>query len=143
ANRFVASEDSPIADVAIEPIEVTGVPASRVHITLAQAVPHRVRSDRNTILVDFDKPSTASASPVPSPARRGQDAMAALERATATQAAAQAQAQTAAPAAPADQSGGRRFTGNPVSLDFQGADLRAVLRTFSEISGLNIVIDPR
>jgi type IV pilus assembly protein PilQ len=38
--------------------------------------------------------------------------------------------------------GQRRFTGNPVSLDFQGADLRAVLRTFSEISSLNIVIDP-
>ena len=35
-----------------------------------------------------------------------------------------------------------RYTGNPVSLDFQGADLRAVLRTFSEISGLNLVIDP-
>ncbi len=35
-----------------------------------------------------------------------------------------------------------RFTGHPVSLDFQGADLRAVLRTFSEISGLNVVIDP-
>jgi type IV pilus assembly protein PilQ len=29
-----------------------------------------------------------------------------------------------------------------VSLDFQQADLRAVLRVFSEISGLNIVIDP-
>jgi type IV pilus assembly protein PilQ len=37
---------------------------------------------------------------------------------------------------------GPRYTGSPVSLDFQGADLRAVLRTFSEISGLNIVIDP-
>src|SRR5207249_1741971 len=37
----------------------------------------------------------------------------------------------------------RRYTGHPVSLDFQGADLRAVLRTFAEISGLNIVIDPR
>ena len=37
---------------------------------------------------------------------------------------------------------GLRFSGNPVSLDFQGADLRAVLRTFAEISGLNIVIDP-
>lgn len=36
----------------------------------------------------------------------------------------------------------RRFTGDPVSLDFQGADLRAVLRTFAEISGLNIVLDP-
>lgn len=36
----------------------------------------------------------------------------------------------------------QRFTGQPVTLDFQGADLRAVLRTFSEISGLNVVIDP-
>ena len=35
-----------------------------------------------------------------------------------------------------------KFTGHPVSLDFQGADLRAVLRTFSEISSLNVVIDP-
>ena len=39
--------------------------------------------------------------------------------------------------------GQRQFTGDPVTLDFQGADLRAVLRTFAEISnGLNIVIDP-
>lgn len=35
-----------------------------------------------------------------------------------------------------------RFTGHAVTLDFQGADLRAVLRTFAEISGLNLVIDP-
>jgi type IV pilus assembly protein PilQ len=35
-----------------------------------------------------------------------------------------------------------RYTGVPISLDFQGADLRAVLRTFAEISGLNVVIDP-
>ena len=37
----------------------------------------------------------------------------------------------------------RRYTGDPVSMDFQGADLRAVLRTFAEISSLNIVIDPQ
>ena len=37
----------------------------------------------------------------------------------------------------------RQYTGDPVSMDFQGADLRAVLRTFAEISGLNIVIDPQ
>ena len=30
-----------------------------------------------------------------------------------------------------------------MSMDFQGADLRAVLRTFAEISSLNIVIDPQ
>src|SRR4029077_4103035 len=40
------------------------------------------------------------------------------------------------------RSSGRQFAGHPISLDFQGADLRAVLRTFAEISGLNIVIDP-
>ena len=38
--------------------------------------------------------------------------------------------------------GPRAYSGHPVSLDFQGADLRSVLRTFSEISGLNLVIDP-
>ena len=37
----------------------------------------------------------------------------------------------------------RRYTGSPVSMDFQNVDLRAVLRTFAEISGLNIVIDPQ
>lgn len=44
---------------------------------------------------------------------------------------------------PTNPQGQRNFTGDPVTLDFQGADLRAVLRTFAEISnGLNIVIDP-
>jgi type IV pilus assembly protein PilQ len=38
--------------------------------------------------------------------------------------------------------GQRQFTGDPITMDFQAADLRAVLRTFADISGLNIVIDP-
>ena len=47
------------------------------------------------------------------------------------------------PSQPGSGSGQRRsYSGNPVSLDFQQADLRAVLRVFAEISGLNIVIDP-
>lgn len=37
---------------------------------------------------------------------------------------------------------GRQYTGHPISLDFQGADLRSVLRIFSVDTGLNIVIDP-
>ena len=36
-----------------------------------------------------------------------------------------------------------QYTGDPVSMDFQNAPLRAVLRTLAEISGLNIVIDPQ
>ena len=37
----------------------------------------------------------------------------------------------------------REYAGSPVSMSFQSADLRSVLRTFAEISGLNIVIDPQ
>jgi type IV pilus assembly protein PilQ len=53
-----------------------------------------------------------------------------------------AQAPVPAAPAPAPQQAPPRYVGVPISLDFQGADLRAVLRTFGEISGLNIVIDP-
>lgn len=44
---------------------------------------------------------------------------------------------------PAARSGGRVYAGRPVSMSFQNADLRSVLRTFAEVSGLNIVIDPQ
>ena len=52
---------------------------------------------------------------------------------------------TALPVAPqqATAAQGRPYSGDPISMDFQGADLRAVLRTFAEVSGLNIVIDPQ
>jgi type IV pilus assembly protein PilQ len=193
ANRFAASAKSPIVGVAIEAVESPGGPASRVRITLAQPVAHRVHSERNTIVVDFDKPS-AVPYVLPPLSRRGPDAMAALDPVAPRSAEAlrgggprpaadpiavlgltaapvqnppqpvlepltsQARATPQAPPAPpasqtppapptAPQALGaprtaRTFTGNPVSLDFQGADLRAVLRTFSEISGLNMVIDP-
>lgn len=35
------------------------------------------------------------------------------------------------------------YVGDPVSMEFQNAELRSVLRTFAEISGLNLVIDPQ
>jgi type IV pilus assembly protein PilQ len=44
--------------------------------------------------------------------------------------------------APVGADGERQFTGHLVTFDFFQADLRSVLRTFSEISGLNVVIDP-
>jgi type IV pilus assembly protein PilQ len=208
ANTVVANAKSPIANVSVEPYEAMGAPASRVRIVLAQPVAHRVRSERNTVVVDFDKPSAKTAPYVMPPVAvvkiNGQpapDAMMALQQtpaadpitalgldapapaapvppqqvtpspapqASARQATAaalavsvpQAQAtpaQTprqatqlptpgmAAPTVNSQQpltTQGRQYNGHPVSLDFQGADLRAVLRTFAEISGLNIVIDP-
>jgi type IV pilus assembly protein PilQ len=188
ANSVAASAKSPITAVSVEPSDALGTPASRVRIALAQPVAHRVRADRNTVVIDFDKPSGGRpvAAPPATAAAERPDAMMALqtraERAALDPVAALGLSSAPAPAAPAGQANGsltlrapssalpaapgqpaggqppveqpagqrpvttprepRRFTGNPVSLDFQGADLRAVLRTFSEISGLNIVIDP-
>jgi len=104
--------------------------------------------DQRELTVVFDDPagpSAGSASPT---------ASALFAQAPAPAPAPQVPAPAApAPAPPAAQTppsaplpplapGQTRFTGFPISLDFQGADLRAVLRTFAEISGLNIVIDP-
>src|SRR5919204_1636699 len=50
-----AAARGPIANITVEATESMGVPASRVRIALAQAVDYRVRSERNTIVVDFDK----------------------------------------------------------------------------------------
>jgi type IV pilus secretin PilQ/predicted competence protein len=36
----------------------------------------------------------------------------------------------------------KRYTGAPADFDFQGADLRMVLRSFAELGGLNLVLDP-
>ena len=187
-NSVAADARSPIAGVSVESVEALGAPASRVRITLSQPVAHHVRSDRNTIVIDLDKPTgkpyvmpVATAQSAASGA--APDAMKALELAQTSavdpavdpigalgltgapparqttgapapspgtplfqQAAVQAPAQVPLPPPSQGQSaanqGPTRFTGNPISLDFQGADLRAVLRSFAEISGLNVVIDP-
>ena len=169
---FAANAKGPIAGIAIEPGEAGGSP--RVRVNLSQPVAHRVRADRNTVVIDFDKanpkgtpyvmppPSAKPIVVVSAPVANSPEAMQALvmsNRAAVdpiaalglnaakpraqlgqVQQAPQAPDQAPPPAPPPQTS--RRFTGNPVSLDFQGADLRAVLRTFSEISSLNIVIDP-
>ena len=200
ANSVAADVKSPIAYVKLEATESLGAPASRVRITLTQPVAHHVRSERNTVVVDFDKPSAKAAPFVLPPRRQASnpqsatpDAMLALQEAPAPDpiaalgldnnvggpSASGSTIVVAAPVAPrpvavpnsasiaqqnnaaiaqlsalqpqttptagdqiATTGRGRQFTGHPISLDFQGADLRAVLRTFAEISGLNIVIDP-
>ncbi len=39
-------------------------------------------------------------------------------------------------------SGPRNFTGEPISLNLKDADLKDVLRTFADLTGLNIAVDP-
>ncbi len=140
---------------------------TRVVFDLARPVPYTVQSIGNELKVTFAEgavsagPSASATaavatwSPAFEPARKPQarvvDTQAmpppAPPLAAAPARQAPPQAQTAAPAVPqAPQpvtlNASRIYSGHPVSLDFQGADLRSVLRTFSEISGLNMVIDP-
>jgi type IV pilus assembly protein PilQ len=140
---------------------------TQVTMDLSRSAPYRVESspDGNDLTVVFDEPVTDPIAALRNPAPAALDVITprglgpALNAAPAAAPAAAAQApapavpaqpapavpQAPAPAAPqavAPVPGAGRFTGYPISLDFQDVDLRAVLRTFSEISGLNIVIDP-
>jgi type IV pilus assembly protein PilQ len=163
ANAVTANARSPISAVSVEAIELLGAPVSRVRISLAQPVAHHVRSERNTVVVEFDQPAARPVSMVSAASRNPADSNAAIARintpavdpiaalglsrpepaARQAKSIAAPQPQVVAPSEPAaGPRGGRVYAGNPVSLDFQQADLRAVLRVFSEISGLNIVIDP-
>jgi type IV pilus assembly protein PilQ len=143
---------------------------TEVTMDLSRAATYRLETsqDGNDLTVVFDEPVAdpiaalkASAGPASSVQGRGPMADAAAPPAApaARPAAAQAVQAPAVPA-PAPQApaaagpqppkeqtvspaaGAARYTGHPVSLDFQGSDLRAVLRVFAEISGLNVVIDP-
>ncbi len=169
ANRVAADPKSPIAEVNVEPADPAAAPGSRIRVALVEPVAYRVRSDRNRIVLDFDKPTpkpsiprvaadpiaalglTGGAAVVPATTGLTPALLAAATPAPAAQAGGSVTLQPSTPSTAGSQpaagtqdqaAGGRRFTGHPVSLDFQGADLRAVLRTFAEISGLNIVIDP-
>src|SRR5688572_8000915 len=119
---------------------------TQVTMELSRAATYRLESsaDGNDLSVVFDEPAA--------------DPIAALRRsnpapgAPAVPLAAFAQAPpapapplAAAPQAPAVplEAGQRQFTGTPVSLDFDGTDLRAVLTALAKEGGINIWIDPR
>ncbi len=57
----------------------------------------------------------------------------------------QAQAGRATPASGTRQlsAGQRTFSGDPISLSLKDADIKDVLRTFAELTGLNIAVDPQ
>src|SRR4029077_19762124 len=58
ANTVAGNAKGAIAKVTVENVESLGAPTARVRIALAQPVAHRARSDRNTVVIDFDKPSS-------------------------------------------------------------------------------------
>jgi type IV pilus assembly protein PilQ len=124
---------------------------TQVVVELSRTAPYRLErsDDGQTVTVVFDDPAAQMTGLSASSATTVAAAPAPLSPVTAlAQAPASPSPQPASPQVPAPPAqappptGQTRYTGHPVSLDFAGSDLRAVLRTFSEISGLNIVLDP-
>ncbi len=137
---------------------------TQVTFDLSRTAPYRVESspDGNDMTLVFDEPvadpfsalqtrdaavAARGTTPATAPAASATPAAPAARTVEPVRASAPAVAPVQRPVAQAPTQAAAtqpeaRYTGNPVSLDFQGADLRAVLRTFSEISGLNLVIDP-
>ena len=113
---------------------------TQVTMELSRAATYRLESsaDGNDLSVVFDEPAAD-----PIAALRSPTPVAAAP----LQAPAPAPPVVAAPQQPAPplpvEAGQRQFTGTPVSLDFDGTDLRAVLTALAKEGGINIWIDPR
>ena len=159
-NRVPVSPSTLIAGVLLEETNAMGAPASRIRVLLTQAAPYRVRSERNTILVDFDKtsePSVYAAASMTSreapnamralaqPKQPALDAIRAIgvpqgvpERPAPAAAPANAVAQQQPPAAP---DAPKRYTGALGNWNLEDADLRGTLRLIQDVSGLNMVLD--
>jgi len=140
ANSAVA----PVTAVGQGPVERVRVAMSptppfgtQVTMELSRSTTYRLEpsADGNDLSVVFDEPASdpiAALKAVPAPAFAAPQA---------TPAQPIAAPQQGAPAVPTQQA--RQFTGAPVSLDFDNADLRSVLATLAKEGGINIWIDPR
>ena len=141
--RLETSADGHELTVVFDPVSPEGPPSPSVDGALASAGQGLPRIEQtlpaSTSEVGAPGPVLLQAAAAPQTAPPAAATGVAQSPARAAQAAPAAQVP-----APISQPAGAalKFTGFPISLDFQGADLRAVLRTFAEISGLNIVIDP-
>jgi type IV pilus assembly protein PilQ len=141
-----AVKQGPVDNVRIA-LSPRSAMVTQVVMDLSRPTSYRLESspDGNDLTVVFDEPvddPVAALRPAAAPAAVpvALPAATVAPRAVPTRFAQQTPASTVAQ--DGEQKVSPKYSGHPVSLDFQGADLRAVLRTFSEISGLNIVIDP-
>jgi type IV pilus assembly protein PilQ len=147
--KAVAPPDSPAslsAEPAAEPVAPAVEPPAAEPIVPVATVVSGLAQAAGT--VGIDPMSALQTAPAVSAPPTGQATQAATRPAE-SQPPQQSAPPTGVDLTPAPQrptaevtEGRKRYTGHPVSLDFQNADLRSVLRTFAEISGLNMVIDP-
>jgi type IV pilus assembly protein PilQ len=130
-------------------VAANGAPGStRVVLEMSKQYAYRVQPDAvngRNVVVTIGDPAALGTTPADFTLARAVSSSAAPAATVRTPAATVTRTSRTEPAVAERKAGDmspRRFTGHPISLDFQGVDLRAVLRTFAEITGLNLVIDP-
>ncbi|HPX11989.1 MAG TPA: secretin and TonB N-terminal domain-containing protein [Syntrophales bacterium] len=105
-----------------------GKPAGEVLVVMDRMVPYHVREESGRIVLDFDVPRTSS----PAPSR--EKAAVVLKKAEPAKKASGGKD----PAKKATVS----YRGRRVSIDLQNAEIQALFRLLSEVSGMNIVLSP-
>jgi type IV pilus secretin PilQ/predicted competence protein len=156
--RKVASNYAPVSEVRVgQPVPGK----SRVVIDLSQSLAFTEQSDATGVTISFEAPVAqavpAAFHPSRMPAERKLASVRAPEMplpsnltsnnmgfARPANAPAVPQPQEAAPAAQMSASAptGKKYTGDPISVNLKDVDLKDFFRLIHEISGLNVVLDP-
>lgn len=120
-----AAAPPPAQQAAVQPPPVAQQPPAQTPVTPPPPPPAAAVAATPPAAVVQEPP----AAPAPQPSAAAQQPPAP------TPAAVQEQVQAQAPE--------KKYKGAPISLDFAGAQIRDVMRVFSDASGLNILIDPK
>ncbi len=123
-----------------------GKPLALIAIEVQQRRPYLVKQEGNNVVIDFHvgAQTVAEGEKVAAASGAGAEKKAATPAAAAPSAAAKQEGQKTTDAAAAKDAvaEGPKYTGQKISIDFQDADLRAVLRLLGEQAGKSIVTSP-
>ncbi len=130
-----------VLQVVAEQKTVQGKPWVHAAVYLKQPVPYSVRQEGQNVILDFNVASLGEAATPSMEKKTAPEASSGL--APENQKRSKASENRKAKKAPvADESSTARYTGQKISLDFQDADIRAVLRLLAETGGVSIVAGP-
>jgi type IV pilus assembly protein PilQ len=127
------------AEPPAAPVALASAPAPSAHHT-DSATPAAASAPTTSTTTAASKPASKS-SPATAPRGRNEALFEAAAAALDQEQAATAQAGSAYRSRTIAESP-TQFTGEPISLDLKDADIKDVFRTISQLTGLNIVIDP-
>ena len=162
--RQIDVGEAPVHKIRLGQFSAAAPKVARLVLDLSKKASYRIIDGTNGVRIVFgDGGAMAVSEPVPSAPLAALKAETAIEPGPATKPSPspaafaplalpepQAEAPAAAPAdaTPPDQAnygtacGKRGDLGTPISLDFKDGDLQDIFRLFSDISGLNVVINP-